>query len=187
MLLSYETQSQNGSATFTNPLLPSGADPFSFYKDGYYYYTHTLGNSVGIWKAKSIAGLKNAEYKIIYTPPAGTMYSKDVWAPEILFINNKWYAYFAADDGRNENHRMYVLENESADPMKGEWIFKGKVADPSDKWAIDGDVFQYNNEWYLGRDASPCPSWRRRNRIRARWCGRPLRARRKTQTSLRSL
>ncbi|RYE56554.1 MAG: glycosyl hydrolase family 43, partial [Sphingobacteriales bacterium] len=25
--------------TFTNPLLPSGADPFSFYKDGYYYYT----------------------------------------------------------------------------------------------------------------------------------------------------
>lgn len=149
MLLSYETQSQNGSATFTNPLLPLGADPFSFYKDGYYYYTHTLGNSVGIWKAKSIAGLKNAEYKIIYTPPAGTMYSKDVWAPEILFINNKWYAYFAADDGRNENHRMYVLENESADPMKGQWIFKGKVADPSDKWAIDGDVFQYNSEWYM--------------------------------------
>ncbi|RYY30303.1 MAG: glycosyl hydrolase family 43, partial [Sphingobacteriaceae bacterium] len=27
--------------TFTNPLLPSGADPYSFYKDGYYYYTNT--------------------------------------------------------------------------------------------------------------------------------------------------
>ena len=26
---------------FTNPLLPYGADPYSFYKDGYYYYTHT--------------------------------------------------------------------------------------------------------------------------------------------------
>lgn len=30
--------------TFTNPLLPSGADPYSYYKDGYYYYTHTTGD-----------------------------------------------------------------------------------------------------------------------------------------------
>jgi hypothetical protein len=34
--------SQKGS--FTNPLLPSGADPWSIYKDGFYYYTHTMGN-----------------------------------------------------------------------------------------------------------------------------------------------
>jgi GH43 family beta-xylosidase len=149
MLLSYETQSQNSAATFTNPLLPSGPDPFSFYKDGYYYYTHSLGNRLGIWKTKTLADLKNAEQKIIFTPPAGTMYSKDLWAPEILYINHKWYAYFAADDGNNDNHRMYVLENESTDPMKGEWLFKGKIADPSDKWAIDGDVFQYNQQWYM--------------------------------------
>lgn len=149
VLLSCQTHSQNNTATFTNPLLSSGADPFSFYKDGYYYYTHSLGNRLGIWKTKTLADLKNAEQKIIFTPPEGTMYSKDLWAPEILFINNKWYAYFAADDDKNDNHRMYVLENESADPMKGEWIFKGKIADPSDKWAIDGDVFQYNHQWYM--------------------------------------
>lgn len=141
--------SAQAQQTFTNPLLPSGADPYSFYKDGYYYYTNTLGNRIGLWKTKSIADVKNAEYKTIYTPPEGTMYSKNLWAPQIQLINNKWYAYYAADDGKNENHRMYVLENTSADPMKGDWIFKGKIADPSDKWAIDGDVFEYKGQWYM--------------------------------------
>lgn len=135
--------------TFTNPLLSSGADPFSFYKDGYYYYTNSTGNNITLCKTKNLVGLKNAKRKIIYTPAPGTSYSKELWAPEVHFINNKWYAYFAADDGNNNNHRMYVLENESADPMKGKWIFKGKIADPSDKWAIDGDVFTYKDQLYM--------------------------------------
>lgn len=135
--------------TFINPLLPSGPDPYSFYKDGYYYYTHTLGNRLGIWKAKSLADLKTAEYKTIFTPPPGKEYSKDVWAPEILFLQGKWYAYFAADAVNNQTHRMYVLENASPDPMQGEWGMKGKVGDVSDKWAIDGDVFQYKKELYM--------------------------------------
>jgi GH43 family beta-xylosidase len=57
--------------------------------------------------------------------------------------------YFAADDGNNNNHRMYVLENSSPDPMVGAWIFKGKVADASDKWAIDGDVFIHKEKLYM--------------------------------------
>ncbi|MEI6948671.1 glycoside hydrolase family 43 protein [Paraflavisolibacter sp. H34] len=136
-------------ATFANPLLPSGADPFSFYKDGFYYYTHTTGNRLELWKTKSLAELGSAERKTIFTPPAGTPYSKDVWAPEVHFINGNWYAYFAADDGDNNRHRIYVLQNASADPMQGEWTFKGKVADPSDKWAIDGNVYRYKKKWYM--------------------------------------
>ena len=142
-------QAQDTVKAFTNPLLPSGADPFSFYRDGYYYYTHTTGNRIVLWKTKNIAELKTAQQKTIFTPPQGTAYSKDIWAPEIHFIDNKWYAYFAADDGHNRNHRMYVLENSSADPMQGDWIFKGKVADPSDKWAIDGDVFIHRKKLYM--------------------------------------
>ena len=150
LLISCKTQSQDSDKRmFSNPLLPSGADPFSFYKDGYYYYTHTLGNRIAIWKTKDLAHLKDAERKDIFIPPAGTMYSKQLWAPEIHFIENKWYVYFAADDGNNNNHRMYVLENGSADPMTGEWKFKGKVADPADKWAIDGNVFFYQEQLYM--------------------------------------
>ncbi|MEO6316275.1 MAG: glycoside hydrolase family 43 protein [Chitinophagaceae bacterium] len=135
--------------TFTNPLLPSGPDPYSFYKDGYYYYTHTLGHRLGIWKTKSLADLNTAEHKIIYTPPAGTAYSKDLWAPEIVFLQGKWYAYFAADSGNNRSHRMYVLENTSTDPMKGDWVMKGKITDATNKWAIDGDVFEYKKQLYM--------------------------------------
>ncbi|MBD0367582.1 MAG: glycoside hydrolase family 43 protein [Flavisolibacter sp.] len=140
---------QHSSPTFTNPLLPSGADPWVIQKNGYYYYMHTTGRDLVLWKTKSIADLKSAERKTVWTPPDSTMYSKQIWAPEIHFINGVWYIYFAADDGRNENHRLYVIQNTSSDPMQGEWIFKGKIADPSDKWAIDGSVFKFKRQWYI--------------------------------------
>lgn len=135
--------------TFTNPLLPSGADPWVIQKDGYYYYTNTSGGRLSIRKTTSLAKLKDAVQQVIWTPPVGTSYSKEIWAPELHFINNKWYMYFAADDGNNVNHRMYVIENSSADPMEGTWEFKGKVADPADKWAIDGSVFEHDNVLYM--------------------------------------
>lgn len=136
-------------ATFSNPLLPSGADPWSIYKDGYYYYTHTLGNRIDIWKTKNLADLKTAERKTIWIPPSNTKYSKEIWAPEIHFLQGKWYVYFAADDGKNDNHRLYVLENASADPFADTWVFKGKISDPSDKWAIDGSVFEFKKQLYM--------------------------------------
>lgn len=148
LLFSFSCYSQK-AATFTNPLLPSGADPWSIYKNGYYYYTHTLGDRLMIWKTKNIAELKTAAHKEVFLPPAGKPYSKQLWAPELHFINKKWYLYFAADDGKNENHRLWVLENASADPMKGTWILKGRVADKTNKWAIDASVFQHKGILYM--------------------------------------
>jgi GH43 family beta-xylosidase len=135
--------------TFTNPLLPSGADPWCIYKDGYYYYTNSMGDKLVIWKTKSMADLKTAEKKTIWTPPEKTSWSKELWAPELHFIDHKWYMYFAADDGSNNNHRIYVLENSSADPLKGDWVLKGKVADATNKWAIDASVFENKGTLYM--------------------------------------
>lgn len=137
------------SGTFTNPLLPSGADPWVIHQDGYYYYMNTTPNRLVIRKTKNMADLVNAEKKTIWKAVAGTSYSHSIWAPELHFIQGKWYVYFAADDGQNETHRMYVLENSSKDPLKGKWIFKGKISDPSDRWAIDGSVFEYRKKWYM--------------------------------------
>jgi GH43 family beta-xylosidase len=135
--------------TFTNPLLPSGADPWSVYRNGYYYYTHTLGNRLAIWKTKSIAELNKAKSKTVFQPPAGTPYSKGLWAPEVHYIQGRWYLYFAADSGRNESHRLYVLENSSRDPLKGEWTLKGRIGDATNKWAIDGSVFEHQHQLYM--------------------------------------
>jgi GH43 family beta-xylosidase len=134
---------------FTNPLLPSGADPWSMYKDGYYYYTHTMGDRIVIWKTDNLSSLQTAEKKTVFVPPPNTLYSKQLWAPEIHFINNKWYIYFAASNGNNNNHRMYVIENSAADPFAGTWILKGKLSDASDKWAIDGSVFAHRKQLYM--------------------------------------
>lgn len=140
---------QDSSKTFTNPLLPSGADPWVLQKDSFYYYMHTTGRNLMLWKTKNIADLKTAERKIVWTPPDSTMYSKQIWAPELHYIDSAWYIYFAADDGKNENHRLYVLQNTAPDPLQDSWTLKGKIAAPSDKWAIDGSVFKYKHQWYI--------------------------------------
>lgn len=128
--------------TFTNPLLPSGADPFLTWRDGFYYYTATGGRRIVLRKARSIADLAGAESREIWRAPESGPYSRDVWAPELHYLRGKWYVYFAADAGTNASHRVWVLENSSADPLLGEWTLKGKAADPTDRWAIDATVFE---------------------------------------------
>jgi GH43 family beta-xylosidase len=141
--------SQKPPTTFTNPLLPAGADPWVTYHNGYYYYTNSTGNNLTIWKTKNMAQLVQATSKVIWTPPVGTDHSRELWAPELHFLQGKWYMYFAADDGSNDHHRIFVLENPNADPMSDNWIFKGRVGDASNKWAIDVSVFENKGQLYL--------------------------------------
>jgi GH43 family beta-xylosidase len=149
ILFSIGNNMASAQQTFTNPILNSGADPYSTYYNGYYYYTHTIQSGIVLWKTKNLADLKNAERKTIWTAPKNTDYSAEVWAPEFHFIKGKWYVYFAADNGSNNTHRMYVLENSSKNPMEGKWTFKGKIAAETDKWAIDGNVFTYKKQLYM--------------------------------------
>ncbi|WP_187263316.1 glycoside hydrolase family 43 protein [Pontibacter beigongshangensis] len=135
--------------TFTNPLLPSGPDPWVAQKDSFYYYTHTLGNRIALARTRHMSQLREAPLQTIWTPPAQWLYSRNLWAPELHFVDGKWYVYFAADGGQDKDHRMYVLENASADPTTGTWEFKGKIADSSDKWAIDGTVLEHNGKQYF--------------------------------------
>lgn len=135
---------------FYNVMMQDGADPWMVrHTDGYYYYTQTTGGNVKLWRSKTLTGIGAGESKTVWTPPAGTMYSSNIWAPELHYLDGKWYIYFAADDGSNENHRMYVLENPSSNPLAGEWTFKGKISDPSDSWAIDGTVLTVGSDRYF--------------------------------------
>ncbi|MFK9090118.1 family 43 glycosylhydrolase [Bacillus salipaludis] len=151
LILPSFSQNKAGAAetnnTFTNPIVPvsgqaGSADPSVVYKDGYYYYVKSDRDaSIIVAKAKRLQDIGTAPRVTVYTPPSGTKYSKEIWAPELQYLNGKWYIYFAADDGRNENHRMYVLEGNSQDPQ-GTYTLKGKISDSSDMWAIDGMAFQ---------------------------------------------
>ena len=68
--------------TFANPLLSSGPDPWILKKDNNYYYTHTLGNRIALWKTAKVSELKNSSPQTIWTAPATGPNSKNVWAPE---------------------------------------------------------------------------------------------------------
>src|SRR5690349_16067199 len=98
-------------APLVNPLLASGPDPWVIYRDGFYYFMHTTGNGLTIWKTRNIEDLARAEKKVVWRAPESGPYSRDVWAPELHFLRGKWYIYFAADAGRNASHRIWVLEN----------------------------------------------------------------------------
>src|ERR1700709_1282383 len=138
------------ATTFTNPLLTSGPDPWVIQQDSTYYYMNTLGDHLAIYSTTKMSQLSKATVTSIWTPPTTGLYSKDIWAPELHLFNGKWFMYFAADDGNNDNHRIYALENDAANPLAGNWIFKGKIADSTaDTWAIDASAFQYNNQLYL--------------------------------------
>lgn len=132
-----------GNSTFTNPIKPAtSADPSIYFKDGYYYYCWADGNNkIFVSRAKRLQDIDTATQVNVWTAPSGTMYSQNLWAPELLYLDNKWYIYFAADDGNNNNHRMYVLESNSQN-AQGAYTFRGKIAPTTDKWAIDGTVLE---------------------------------------------
>jgi len=136
---------------FYNVVAPNGADPWVIrHSDGWYYATVTTGVDVRIIRSSTLSGLGGGERKVVWTPPRDRPLSKDLWAPELHPIDGKWYVYFAADDGENANHRMYVLENPSPDPFQGRFVLKGRIFDPADdRWAIDGTVLRVGPRLYF--------------------------------------
>lgn len=134
------------SETYTNPIIADGADPWVAFHEGYYYLTYTTGSGVVIHRSTRLAGtngLGQAPPVAAFYPPAP--YNKEVWAPELHFLQGKAYVYYAADDGTNANHRMFVAQSDVAGPSFS-FTAKGKIYDPStDRWAIDGTVLETTN------------------------------------------
>lgn len=138
------------STTFTNPLLASGPDPWVYQKDGYYYFLSTTGGDVRIRKTAKMSELSTGPIVIAWKPTSSAN-SHDVWAPELHFLDGKWYIYFTAGPGSCcGGQRLWVLENASADPTQGTWTEKGRIYNPTeDKWAIDGTVFEQGGKRYM--------------------------------------
>jgi len=137
--------------SFTNPLLPSGPDPWVYRKDSLYYYTHTLGNRIAIWKTTKMSALKDVSPVTVWQATPGGINSRNIWAPEIHYLDNKWYAYYTAGSSADlSTQRTFVLENTNADPLSGTWTDKGQLRDSTaDYFAIDGTVLQHNGNKYF--------------------------------------
>ncbi|HPC95123.1 MAG TPA: glycoside hydrolase family 43 protein [Sedimentisphaerales bacterium] len=132
----------------TNPVAPEGHDPWVTQFEGVYHYCYSHKGAIWVHSAPRIEEAVQFEGRQVWRPERGMPYSRELWAPELHRLWGGWYIYVAADDGNNENHRMYVLQADTEDPA-GSYTIRGKIADPSDKWAIDGTVMLYDGRLYL--------------------------------------
>ena len=99
------------------------ADPWLFYHNGYYYLTYTGYKKTCVKKAKTLTELKTVEPTVVFEPEQGHMWSLNHWSPEIHYYSEEdfgedagWYLLIALDDGKNINHRMYVLKSLNGEP-----------------------------------------------------------------------
>lgn len=138
----YDSRLEAAPPVFRNPIVATGADPWVIYHQGFYYYCSIArDDGIQIAKAQNLHEIGLATPQRVWRSPPGTDFSSQVWAPELHFLDGRWYIYFAASRGDNASHRMYVLESEGADPL-GTYFFKGKIAAATDRWAIDGTVWE---------------------------------------------
>ncbi len=139
--------------SYTNPLIEQRADPWVFkHTDGYYYFTGSVPeyDRIELRRAKTIEGLRDAvEVNVWNKRDSGEM-SKHIWAPEIHYIDGKWYIYYAA--ARTDapfDHRTYVLENDSANPLEGTWVEKGKLKMNWESFTLDATSFEHDDVRFL--------------------------------------
>ena len=139
------------------PIILQRADPWIYkHIDGYYYFSASVPeyDRVEIRRAKTINGLSEADGVTIWRKHDEGMLSANIWAPEIHYIDGKWYIYFAAARTTETNeglfdHRIFVLENESENPLEGEWIEKGQLKTNWESFALDATTFEHNGVRYL--------------------------------------
>jgi GH43 family beta-xylosidase len=133
------------SVQYTNPLAAQRADPHIYrHTDGYYYFTATAPeyDRIVLRRATTIQGLATAPETVIWRRHTTGEMGAHIWAPEIHFINGRWYVYFAA--GRADDVwriRMYVLESS--------WTERGRIVTPWDTFSLDATTFVANGVRYL--------------------------------------
>ncbi|MCO8124764.1 sulfatase-like hydrolase/transferase [Stieleria sp. TO1_6] len=139
---------------FTNPI-GEGADPWVIRDPNQprYLWCMSVGNrAISINSSDDLTSL--GQPHVVWSAPETGPYSKEIWAPELHFLDDRWHIYFAASDGKNENHLTYVLTSKTRDPL-GEYELSGPLATGEGQdgrspnlWAIDMTVLDHNGQRY---------------------------------------
>lgn len=144
---------------YNTPWIANRADPYVYKaKDGFYYFTASVPeyDRIVLRRSKRLKDLACAEEAVIWKRHDSGIMSEHIWAPEIHYLDDKWYIYFAAGEKEDKwKIRPYVLECQGKDPMTGEWIEKGRMqsCDGDDlsftSFSLDATVFEHRGKRYL--------------------------------------
>ncbi|MCZ0704373.1 GH43 family beta-xylosidase [Natronobacillus azotifigens] len=148
-----EVQGKLKVKTYPKPFIEQRADPYLYkHTDGYYYFTgsYPLYDRIVLRRAKTLDQLPEAEEVVVWERHESGVMSEHIWAPELHFIDGKWYIHFAA--GEREDVwaiRPYVLECAAANPLTGDWVEKGQVNTEFQSFSLDATTFENKGKRYL--------------------------------------
>ncbi|MEH7095725.1 glycoside hydrolase family 43 protein [Neobacillus vireti] len=138
--------------TLNNPIVEQRADPWVYkHTDGHYYFTASVPeyDRIEVRRSATIQGLGEAAPVVAWRKHEEGPMSANIWAPEIHYINGKWYIYYAAArEDEIFDHRMYVIENDSQNPLEGTWVEKGQVKTEWESFSLDATTFEHKGQRY---------------------------------------
>ncbi|MGL6161078.1 glycoside hydrolase family 43 protein [Microbulbifer sp.] len=138
---------------YDNPLITQRADPWVVrHTDGYYYFVATVPeyDQIELRSSRTVQGLADARAEVIWRKHASGPMGAHIWAPELHWIEDAWYIYFAAGEVEHPwRIRMYALRNTSADPTEGNWEEMGRIVTPHDTFSLDATSFSHKGKRYL--------------------------------------
>jgi GH43 family beta-xylosidase len=140
----------------SNPLVRQRADAQIFlHEDGWYYMTGSVPeyDRLVLRRARTIAGLTDAEERVLWRHAETGPLSGFIWAPELHLVDGRWHVYFAAGpSGGGEDVfriRTYAVVCDSPDPMQGKWSVLGEFRTPWDSFNLDSTIFTHRGVRYF--------------------------------------
>jgi GH43 family beta-xylosidase len=138
-------------------IIEQRADPWIYkHTDGYYYFTASVPeyDRIEVRRSETIKGIAEAEPVVAWRKHETGPLSALIWAPELHYINGSWYIYYAAAPSKEIvdglfQHRMFVIENKSANPLEGAWEEKGQIKTDWESFALDATSFEHKGQQYL--------------------------------------
>lgn len=134
------------------------ADPYVYrHTDGSYYFTASVPayDGIALRTSKVLEELDRAEEVMIWHKHETGPMGNHIWAPELHYLDGKWYIYFAAGTAEDKwCIRPYVLECQGQDPIKDAWVEKGMMqcADEDEfsfrAFSLDATIFENKGKYY---------------------------------------
>jgi GH43 family beta-xylosidase len=143
---------------YNTPLVEQRADPFVYkHTDGYYYFTASVPeyDRIVLRKSKEIKEIVNAKEVVIWNKHETGIMGHHIWAPEIHYLDGRWYIYFAAGEAEKIwQIRPYVLMCKDENPLTGVWEELGMMQCAKEDefsfraFSLDATVFENNGKTY---------------------------------------
>jgi GH43 family beta-xylosidase len=139
---------------FTNPVV-AGADPWVARHDGTYYLIQSRDRAIWVYESERLTEPAKNGVPVWSAPDTGWNRAH-VWAPELHYLDGRWYIYYAAGAAGPPfiSQRSGVLQSATEDPQ-GEYVDRGMLytgddvlAGTNNVWAIDLTVARLGGALY---------------------------------------